>query len=226
MSPGKVSLDALLGALERWEEMLVKYERSKDAAGGNRVLAEDIKMAALETMVPNELEQHLQLNATRFTTYSEMRAEVLAFCEARAGSKVREQPFKPSGGNNRGDDPMDVDALDRSEVVCHNCHKKGHYKRDCRQPGGGAHGGSGSSSSSSWSGSSWSSKSGSKGGWHDKGGSSSTNDGKKGSKGKGGKGKGKFKGKGKGKKGKGKGKGLSSIEEEADVTQWGWSDEK
>ena len=31
MNPGRLSLDALQGAMERWEELLVKYERSKDA---------------------------------------------------------------------------------------------------------------------------------------------------------------------------------------------------
>ena len=88
ISPGRASLTELPGALERWEEQVSKYRNSKDQQGWSRDIPEDILMAALESLVPTDLEVHLQMNSLRFETYDAMRAEVLAFIESRTGSRM------------------------------------------------------------------------------------------------------------------------------------------
>ena len=59
ISLGRTSLTELPGALERWEEQVSKYKNSKDQQGPNRDIPEDILMAALESLVPTDLEVHL-----------------------------------------------------------------------------------------------------------------------------------------------------------------------
>ena len=82
ISPGRASLTELPCALERWEEQVSK--------GRSRDIPEDTLMAALESLVPTDLEVHLQMNSPRFETYDAMRAEVLAFIESRTGSWMTE----------------------------------------------------------------------------------------------------------------------------------------
>ena len=90
ISPGRASLTELSGALERWEEQVSKYRNSKKQQERSRDIPEDILMAALESLVPTDLEVHLQMNSSRFETYDAMRAEVLAFIESRTGSRMTE----------------------------------------------------------------------------------------------------------------------------------------
>ena len=47
--------------LEKWEELVRRYERSKSSGATTTALDEDIKTAALEAFVPSELEQHLAI---------------------------------------------------------------------------------------------------------------------------------------------------------------------
>ena len=51
-------------------------------------------MAALESLVPTDLEIHLQMNSSRFETYDAMRVEVLAYIESRTGSRMTETKVK------------------------------------------------------------------------------------------------------------------------------------
>ena len=90
ISPGRASLTELPGALERWEEQVSKYRNSKNQQGQSRDIPEGILMAALESLVPTDLEVHLQMNSSRFETYEAMREEVLAFIESRTGSRMTE----------------------------------------------------------------------------------------------------------------------------------------
>ena len=59
------------------EEQVSKYRNSKNQQGQSRDIPEDILMAALESLVPTDLEVHLQMDSSRFETYDAMRAEVL-----------------------------------------------------------------------------------------------------------------------------------------------------
>jgi hypothetical protein len=115
LQPGRSSLENLASALERWEEQVRRYERFRDERGNRQPLSEDIKMASLESLVPDELERHLQLNATRLPDYDAAREEVRMYVEARAGLKLKERAVteKIKKGGKADPDPnaMDVDSI-------------------------------------------------------------------------------------------------------------------
>ncbi len=58
----------LRGALERWEDFVQRYERKL-----GRQLDDNFEMAALESIVPHELEKHWMMNASRLAKYDVMR---------------------------------------------------------------------------------------------------------------------------------------------------------
>ena len=112
LSPGRAKLQDLQGAVERLEDLMRRYCQRKDTHTGNRhTLAEDIRMAALEALLPEELEKHCQLQRARLDTYDKLREEVVLYAEARGYTA-------PKGGqvarprDARPDDPMDVGVFD------------------------------------------------------------------------------------------------------------------
>ena len=135
ISAGRASLTELLGALERWEEQVSKYRNSKNQQGRSRDIPEDILMAALESLVPTDLEIHLQMNISRFETYDATRAEVLAFIESRTRSRMTET--KVHKHDKILDDPMDLDAVvmckgkNKFSGSCYICGKVGHKATEC-----------------------------------------------------------------------------------------------
>ena len=73
-------------------------------------LDDDIKLAGLESLVPEELEKRVILNSNRLRTFEDARLEVVTFVEAKFGLRTRDS--KPSDTSTRGhSDPMDVDAV-------------------------------------------------------------------------------------------------------------------
>ena len=148
MSPQRVKLEELGTALETWEDMVSRYDK-KNARTGQPELPNDIKCSALEALVPEELEKHLQLNASRLSQYEDMRTEVLMFFETLTGKqlKVNVRNQMPKDGPQ----PMDVDSLmslingkgggksqggagsgkGNASLKCHNCGKPGHKSADC-----------------------------------------------------------------------------------------------
>ncbi|CAK0819708.1 unnamed protein product [Prorocentrum cordatum] len=102
MNPQRCTLSDLYAKLEEWEELIRRYERKK-ADGQGKVVDDDVKVAALETMVPEELELHLAMNKHRLDTSEKVVEEIRSFLESRQsqGALLRRK---------RGD-PMDVDSL-------------------------------------------------------------------------------------------------------------------
>ena len=84
LSPGRAKLVELQGAVERLEDLMRRYTQRRDARNGQcHTLAEDIRMAALEAPLPEELERHCQLQRSRLDTYQKLREEVVLYAEAR-----------------------------------------------------------------------------------------------------------------------------------------------
>ena len=103
-------------------------------------LDDEIKLAGLESLVPEELEKHLILNSNRLRTFEDVRVEVVTCVEAKFGLRTRDS--KPSDTCVRGhSDPMDVDAVNslssgkgkRSSSPRDGCFECGgaHFQRDC-----------------------------------------------------------------------------------------------
>ena len=69
--PGRCSLLELHAGIERWGSHVSRYEKKmKDK------LHDEIKLAGLESLVPEELEKHLILNSNRLRTFEDARLEV------------------------------------------------------------------------------------------------------------------------------------------------------
>ena len=111
LSPHRVKLEEVGTALQLWEEMVTRYNKKQQRLG-EAPIADEYLCSALEALVPEDVENHLQMNANRLKKYSDMRAEVVTFYEARTGKKVRvtlqERMKSASSG---GPAPMDVDSL-------------------------------------------------------------------------------------------------------------------
>merc|ERR1712194_124365 len=58
LNPGRPSLKDLTGAIERLEDLTRRYCTRRDSAGRPHELAEDIRMASLEALLPEDLEKH------------------------------------------------------------------------------------------------------------------------------------------------------------------------
>ena len=95
ITPGRCSLLELQAGIQRWESYVSRYEKKlKDK------LDDEIKLAGLEALVPEELEKHLILNSNRLRTFEDARLETVTFVEAKFGSRIRDS--KPSDTGSRG----------------------------------------------------------------------------------------------------------------------------
>ena len=53
-------------------------------------LDDEIKLAGLESSVPEELEKHLFLNSNRLRTFEDARLEIVTYVEAKFGLRIRD----------------------------------------------------------------------------------------------------------------------------------------
>jgi hypothetical protein len=113
--PKKSKLENILANLMAWEEQVRPYEQRKDKNGVRQIIPDDVRMSSIESLVPEELERHLLLNAQRLSDYVMMREEVVMYAGARTGQTYR------AGASQKQKDPraMDLDAFDKG--------KKGKY---------------------------------------------------------------------------------------------------
>ena len=79
LSPSRSTMSTMRSSLDRFESDIVEYESRGQAKPSDETLR-----AVLLAMVPENLEEHLELNIQRFDTYSKMRSEVISFLEQKA----------------------------------------------------------------------------------------------------------------------------------------------
>ena len=85
LSPGWCSFLKLQAGIEHWESYVSRYEKKmKDK------LDDEIKLAVLESLVPEELEKRLILNSNRMRTFQDARLEVVTYVEAKFGLRIRD----------------------------------------------------------------------------------------------------------------------------------------
>ena len=78
ISPGRCSLLEVQAGIDRWESYVSRYEKMmKDK------LDDEMKLAGLEALVPEELENHLILNSNRLRTSEDACLEVVTYVEAK-----------------------------------------------------------------------------------------------------------------------------------------------
>ena len=118
---GHVAIDKLASEIVSWENRIVDYE---SRPGADKV-SDSMRMAALIHMCPAKLQEHLQLNAVRVTTYLELREEVFTYLDQVA-------PVTAT--------TMDVGSLDKRG--CFLCGGP-HLQRDCKSKGNGKKGAKG-----------------------------------------------------------------------------------
>ena len=124
LNPARATLSTMRSSLDRFEADLIEYEDRGQPRPSDETLR-----AILLSMVPENLEEHLELNIQRFDTYSKMRPEVVSFLEQKASKNLID-----SGGAQ----PMEIDYVggkgkgskDKCKV-CFNCQKPGHISKDC-----------------------------------------------------------------------------------------------
>ena len=113
LSPLRVKLPELMGAIERMEDLVRRYSGRRDAQGNVHSLAEDIRMSSLEALLPDDLEKHVQLNRAKLHSYGVLRDEIKTYCESR-GHAARNAKQKGSS-HPGGDDPMDIGAFGKGK---------------------------------------------------------------------------------------------------------------
>ena len=79
-------------------------------------LHDEIKLAGLQALVPEELEKILILNSNRLRMFEDARLEIVAYVEEKFGLRIGNS--KPSDtGLREHADPMDVDAVNSLSSV-------------------------------------------------------------------------------------------------------------
>ena len=81
-----------------------RYRRIESNGTTTTALDEDIKTAALEALIPSELEPHLAMNRARLITYAQVRV--------LTESRRNQFAFRTFAAKNKSD-PMDVDNCDQ-----------------------------------------------------------------------------------------------------------------
>ena len=70
--------------MERWESIVSHYEKKL-----KNKMNDEIKLAGLEALVPEEPENHPILNSNRLRTFEDARREVVTHVKAELGLRIR-----------------------------------------------------------------------------------------------------------------------------------------
>ena len=148
LNPPRATMSTLRGGIDRFEADVAEYE-----ARGQPKPSDEVLRAVLLQLVPENLEEHLELNIQRFDTYSKMRAEVISFLEQKVSKSLIDDGGAASmeldyvGGKGKGKKGKDKGG---SVKTCYYCNKPGHLAKDCWQnPKGKGKNSQGSSSNKS-----------------------------------------------------------------------------
>ena len=117
-----------------------------------------VRKILLHSLVPEKIQEHLELHGAKLLTYEETRAEVVRLIEGHTtrmvtGATPMEIDPITSGGKGKGPAKGSDVCSKRGrkghgagvcagfDGNCSNCGVSGHRRADCRKPGGGAHSG-------------------------------------------------------------------------------------
>ena len=114
INPQKQKLDHLPQAIEEWLEAIASYEKRKNASRNRTKIPEEIKTAALESMLPQDLEAHVQLNLSKFAWF-DLLEEVTRYLEHRAGKTLKAFSTTRAAGKDSAGDPMDVSSVGKGK---------------------------------------------------------------------------------------------------------------
>lgn len=116
LTPTKVTkVEDLSSALEAWEETVRVYECRRKSDGTRHELDEEIKVSVLEALCPQEIERHLQLNRQRYSSYSDVRGELMAYVETKLGTRIKAFSFAGGPNDSGGPAPMDVGGFEKGK---------------------------------------------------------------------------------------------------------------
>ena len=68
-----------------------RHEKLKDKLG------DEIKLAGLGSLVPEELEKHLIFNSNRLRTFEDARLEVVTYVDSKFGLRIRDSKPRDTG---------------------------------------------------------------------------------------------------------------------------------
>ena len=111
MNPGRVKLEELASAIQRWKTLRRRHNNKKDSDGRKHNLSDDIARASLMKLVPEDLGQHLLLNHRKLVTFELMEEEVALIVEQKTGYKMKDSL------RDGGPKPMDVGSIDIAALI-------------------------------------------------------------------------------------------------------------
>ena len=80
LSSGTSSGDRTMGILR----VALRKKKLKDK------FDDEVELAGLEALVPEELERHVMLNSNRLRTFEDARLEIVTYVEAKFGLRIRD----------------------------------------------------------------------------------------------------------------------------------------
>ena len=125
--------EELLDSLESFDRLVALYEKE-----ANKTIDDDLKVGiVIKGINTGSLREHLLLHSERCSTYEAFRAEIDTIARAQTANLMTAAPMEIGafGGGKGTGKPF--------QGTCDNCGMKGHKKKDCRKPGGGAYTGGG-----------------------------------------------------------------------------------